>query len=180
MSMQQSVQTHALTQHETAIGLVRIAFGVIWAIDAAFKWQPAFLGHFVSFLTGAQDGQPAIVAAWLQGWIDVVSISPTFFAVLVALAETFLALSMIFGAFTNLGYAVGIALTLAIWTTAEGFGGPYVSGSTDIGTAIIYALVFAALYLLRSGNYLGMDRQLSARLGDKGWLASATPWSGQD
>ena len=29
---------------------------------------------------------------------------------------------------------------------AEGFGGPYTSSSTDIGAAIIYAVVFFALY----------------------------------
>ena len=33
-------------------------------------------------------------------------------------------------------------------STAEGFGGPYTSGSAGIGTAIIYALVFAGLQLL--------------------------------
>lgn len=177
MSMPQSVQrASALPMHETAIGMIRIAFGVIWAIDAAFKWQPAFLGDFVSFLTQGQTGQPPIVAAWIQGWIDVVSINPTFFAVIVALAETFLAISLLFGVLTNLGYAVGISLSLVIWATAEGFGGPYGTGSTDIGTAIIYALVFVTLYLLRSGNYLGLDRQLSQRLGAKGWLGSATPW----
>ncbi len=33
-----------------------------------------------------------------------------------------------------------------IWSTAEGFGGPYTAGSTDIGAAIIYVLVFLALW----------------------------------
>jgi nitrite reductase (NO-forming) len=35
-----------------------------------------------------------------------------------------------------------------IWSTAEGFGGPYTSGASDIGTAIIYAIVFAGLLAL--------------------------------
>jgi nitrite reductase (NO-forming) len=34
-----------------------------------------------------------------------------------------------------------------IWATAEGFGGPYQSGSTDIGAAIIYSFVFVALLI---------------------------------
>ena len=37
-------------------------------------------------------------------------------------------------------------MSILIWAVGEGFGGPYTSGATDIGTAIIYALVFAALW----------------------------------
>jgi len=33
---------------------------------------------------------------------------------------------------------------VVIWAAAEGFGGPDTSGASDIGTAIIYALVFDA------------------------------------
>lgn len=42
-------------------------------------------------------------------------------------------------------YLVTIATGLGIWAVAEGFGGPYTTGSIDIGTACIYALVAAAL-----------------------------------
>ena len=42
-------------------------------------------------------------------------------------------------------YVTGIAFSLLIWSTAEGFGGPYTAGSADIGTAIIYALVDAVI-----------------------------------
>jgi hypothetical protein len=37
---------------------------------------------------------------------------------------------------------------LLIWATAEGFGGPYGTGATGIGTAITDAVVFALLYLV--------------------------------
>jgi hypothetical protein len=43
-----------------------------------------------------------------------------------------------------------------IWGVAEGFGGPYASGASDIGTAIIYALVFVCLLTLAA--YTGTDR----------------------
>jgi nitrite reductase (NO-forming) len=46
--------------------------------------------------------------------------------------------------------------SLLIWATAEGFGGPYTSGAADIGTAIIYAVVFAALLAL--SYYAGPSR----------------------
>jgi nitrite reductase (NO-forming) len=38
--------------------------------------------------------------------------------------------------------------SLLIWSTAEGFGGPYTSGASDVGTALIYAVVFAGLLAL--------------------------------
>jgi nitrite reductase (NO-forming) len=49
-----------------------------------------------------------------------------------------------------------IAFSLLIWATAEGFGGPYTSGASDIGTAIIYAVVFAGLPTLSA--YAGPAR----------------------
>ena len=42
-----------------------------------------------------------------------------------------------------------------LWAAAEGFGGPYTSGASDIGTAIIYALVFMCLLTLSA--YTGPD-----------------------
>jgi len=41
-----------------AIGMWRIVFGLVWAIDATFKWQPAFQTCFVSYLTVALGGHP--------------------------------------------------------------------------------------------------------------------------
>lgn len=64
--------------------------------------------------------------------------------------------------------------TIVIWSTAEGFGGPYHAGSTDVGAAIIYPLVFAALFLSSAGLYYGLDRKLSAALGPFGYLASGS------
>ena len=67
------------------IGVLRMVFGVVWAVDAWFKWQP---------------------------------------------------------------------------------------GSTDIGAAIIYVLVFAALFLANAGLTMGVDRWLTPALGRWGVLAS--------
>jgi hypothetical protein len=43
----------------TGIGLLLITFGLVWAIDAWFKWQPDFINNFTAYLTGAQQNQPA-------------------------------------------------------------------------------------------------------------------------
>lgn len=173
----QSVNSRAISRaagewRGRAFGVLRIVFGCIWAIDAAFKWQPAFQTGFVSYLSGALDGQPELVKAWIGFWIDIVKVDPSVFASIVAASETALAIALILGVFSNLANLGGILLALVIWTTAEGFGGPYQAGSTDIGTAIIYLLVFVALFLAQSGLHLGVDRRLTPRLGRFGWLAS--------
>jgi uncharacterized membrane protein YphA (DoxX/SURF4 family) len=156
----------------TGIGLLRITFGGVWAIDAWFKWQPDFTNGFTDYLAGAQQGQPAIVQAWIGLWIDVVKVDPAIFARLVALGETAIAVALILGVFTNLATLSGAALALVIWSTAEGFGGPYQAGSTDIGSAVIYAVVLAGLFLSQAGLYIGLDRRLTPALGRLGFLAS--------
>jgi thiosulfate dehydrogenase (quinone) large subunit len=79
---------------------------------------------------------------------------------------------LILGAFSNLTAVVGSLLSVAIWSTAEGFGGPYKTGSTDIGAAIIYLLVFTGLFLSFAGLHYGVDRWLTPNLGRLGFLAA--------
>ena len=157
---------------KNGIGILRIVFGVVWAIDAWFKWQPDFINSFSRYLTGAQDSQPTWVHHWIQFWINVVGVDPKLFAYLVAIGETAIAVALILGVFTNFTVVLGSLLSLMIWSTAEGFGGPYTSGVTDIGAAVIYPLVFAGLFHASAGLQLGLDRRLTAALGRFGWLAS--------
>jgi len=154
------------------IGLLRILFGIVWGIDAWFKWQPDFVNNFTTYLSGAQDGQPWPIHHWIGFWVNTVGIDPTFFAYATAVGETAIAIALIVGAFTNLTALVGVLLSVVIWSTAEGFGGPYNAGSTDIGAAIIYPLVFAGLFLSSAGLYYGVDRKLTPALGRFGYLAS--------
>jgi nitrite reductase (NO-forming) len=53
-------------------------------------------------------------------------------------------------------YICGAVFSLLIWSTAEGFGGPYTAGSTDVGTALVYALMF--LVLLAISAQVGTSR----------------------
>jgi len=156
----------------TGIGLLRITFGMVWAIDAWFKWQPDFINNFTTYLSGAQRDQPTWVQSWIGFWINVVNVDPHAFARLVAIGETAIAVALIFGVLTNFTSVVGILLAIVIWTTAEGFGGPYQPGSADIGSAIIYVLVFVGLVLSQAGLYIGLDRRLTPALGPLGFLAS--------
>jgi hypothetical protein len=51
-----------------------------------------------------------------------------------------------------------------IWTTAEGFGGHYAAGPTDVGAGIMYPIIFVGLFLASAGLYLGLDSKLRTKL----------------
>ncbi len=157
------------------IGALRIAFGLVWAVAAWLKLQPEFQNHFLDQVSAAKDGQPALLGGWISFWIHQVSTNPLLFARIEAGLETTLAVCLVLGVFSNLTYIVGILLSLAIWSTAEGFGGPYVPGhSTDIGTALPYAILFAILFCISAGRYYGLDQWLAPRLGRLSFLATGT------
>jgi nitrite reductase (NO-forming) len=127
---------------------LRISFGVIWLIDAILKWLPGFRSGYMDAIMGEAQGQPGWLKPWFDFWINLQHPRVTFFAYLVAAAETLIAVAVILGFARKLSYSAAIIFSLLIWGTAEGFGGPYTSGAADIGTAVIYAVVFGGLLLL--------------------------------
>ena len=157
------------TSEDRSFAILRIIFGIVWLVDASFKWSPAFLDNFTSYLTDGAQGQSAFVQGWIHLWVQTVSVNPHVFGIIVAIAETALGLALIFGLFTRLAIAGGIALSLVIWTTAEGFGGPYVAGSTDIGTAVIYAIMFVALWIGRCWREYSLDSILRKKISVLNW-----------
>ena len=139
--------------------VLRITFGVIWLIDATLKWLPGFRASYMSVIMAEAQGQPGWLQPWFRFWINLQHPRVTFFAYLVAVTETLIALALIAGFARKLTYSAAIVFSLLIWATAEGFGGPYTSGAADIGTAVIYALVFGFLLAL---NYYGGPARYSA------------------
>jgi uncharacterized membrane protein YphA (DoxX/SURF4 family) len=121
-----------------------------------FKWNPAFSSNFSSFVS--TEGQPAFTLPWFNFWTSLVSLNPQFFALSVALIETFLAFALIFGFARKFSYFVGGFFFFIVWSVAEGFGGPYTAMSTDIGTGIIYVFVLACLALI---DYYAGESRLS-------------------
>lgn len=154
-------------REDRSFAVLRVVFGLVWLIDASFKWSPAFINNLTTYLTDGAQGQPALVQAWIHLWVVGVSVDPHLFAILVALAETAIALGLIAGFLSKLTMTGGMLMALVIWSTAEGLGGPYMPGSTDIGTAIIYFMVFVALWLGKSWRYYSLDRVLYERYGLK-------------
>jgi nitrite reductase (NO-forming) len=134
---------------------LRITFGVIWLIDAVLKWLPGFRSGYMGMISGAGQGQPGWLRPWFSFWTSLQSPHPTFYAYLVAVLETLVALAVIFGVARKVSYIAAAGFSVVIWAAAEGFGGPYTSGASDIGTAIIYALVFMCLLTLSA--YTGPD-----------------------
>ena len=172
-SSSQALKVPALTVRQRWLGILRILFGIVWAVAASLKWQPAFIKGFVDIVQGAMDGQPQPVKLWIAFWLSIIHINPSLFAYAIAITETALALCFILGAFTNLACVAGILLSLGVWTVAEGFGGPYIAGQTvDVGTALPYAILCAVLLCVSAGQYYGLDRRLARRLGRFSFLAS--------
>jgi len=154
------------SQLATRVAFLRIAFGVMWAIDAVFKWQPTFMNSFMDMINSAAQGQPAWLAPWFTAWHHLLAINPKFFAVSVAVIESLIAIALLFGVAKRATYLLAIVFSLCIWTVAEGFGGPYTASSTDIGAAVMYAVVFFALYgleQLAGESKLSLDEPLKRR-----------------
>lgn len=90
-----------------------------------------------------------------------------------AATETALAVCLLLGLFSNLISVIGILLALGIWSIPEGFGGPYQPGqSTDIGTALPYALLFGMLLVTSAGRSYSLDQWLTPQPGSLSFLAS--------
>lgn len=131
----------------------RWIFGLLWAFEAYWKWQPNFLFHFLDQLTPALQGQPAWIAAYIGLVIAGIKlIGPAIIGWLTAIVETLIAASLLTGKYMRYGLALGAFWSMGIWTTAEGWGGPYSHGFSgspmpgDIfGNAINYALIFLAI-----------------------------------
>lgn len=150
--------------HQRAFAILRIIFGAVWLVDASFKLNPDFLNNFSSYLASGADGQPVIVQGWIHFWINIVSVNPYFFAIAVAVIELAIALSLLTGVLSEYALFGGMLMALVIWSTAEGFGGPYAAGSTDIGSAIIYVLVFVALIIGESWKQLNLTPRIKKLL----------------
>ncbi len=148
--------------------LGQVLFGLLWAFDAWWKWQPTFLLHGVDNLTGAQAGQPGWIVAYIHAWLVLIQwIGPLAFGVLAAVAETVIALSLLSGLLLDWMLPLGAIYSFVLWTTAEGWGGPYAAGQTGnkgdvLGTASVYVVIFLFLIAARAERRWATRRALQA------------------
>jgi uncharacterized membrane protein YphA (DoxX/SURF4 family) len=130
--------------------IVRIIFGVVWAIDGALKIQPGYVELFPNSIKDAASGQPSWLAGWFLFWESTTSSNPALYVYSTIFLELALAFCLIFGFLRKPAYLVSLFLSLLIWSVPEGFGGPYGPGSTDIGTGIVYAILSFMLLLINA------------------------------
>lgn len=83
-------------------------------------------------------------------WIAVVTPHAMLFTWLTRVIETTIALFLLIGFARKTLYLAGALFSLLVWSTAEGFGGPYTVGANNMGTAISYVLIFVALIAINT------------------------------
>lgn len=150
-----------------AIAFLRIAFGLIWAIDAWFKWQPEFQQNFMKIVQGGAASQPAWLGPFYRFWVTALQPYVHALTVATAIGETVIAGALILGLGRKYIYVLGALWSFGIWAIPEGFGNMSRAAYTDIGTSVIYVLVFAALWAIDScagpGRY-SLDAVIERRL----------------
>jgi len=159
----------------TGAAIVRILFGIVWSIDAIFKWLPGFVhGQTLSDeLGGAAKIDVPVVHQWLELWNSVGLSNPPAFAVGIAIVESIFALLILTGTFSNVAFIGSALLSLGIWSGAEGFHLPWGrDGQTDLGPSVGYIIASLALFYAAAGSTWSVDRWLAPRLGRLAWLAS--------
>jgi nitrite reductase (NO-forming) len=155
--------------------VVRILFGVIWAIDATFKWLPGFIhGQTLGKELGAaSEIHTPVIHQWISMWHAVGTANPSAFAIGTGIIETLIALGLIFGAFSNAVFIGSAIFSFGIWSAAEGFHLPWSKpGMTDLGPSVGYIFASLALYFAAAGTTWSVDALLRHRLGRLARLAS--------
>jgi uncharacterized membrane protein YphA (DoxX/SURF4 family) len=158
--------------------VVRIVFGVIWAVDATFKWLPGFVhGQTLGKELGAgADVRTPVIHQWIQLWHAAATANPGAFAVGTGIIETAIAICMVLGAFTNALFIGSAALSFGIWSAAEGFHLPWSTpGITDLGPSVGYIVASLVLFFAAAGATWSVDGWLRPRLGKLAWLCSPSP-----
>jgi thiosulfate dehydrogenase [quinone] large subunit len=132
------------------VATLRIGFGLVWAIDAAFKFQSVFYknNNLLNFIKAKDSGEPHWLNFWFHTWYNIIGWNPELFAILIIIAEVLIALFLLLGVARRSTYIFGAILMFIIWGVGEAFGGPYVSGITDINAGFIYVIVFTCLYVM--------------------------------
>ena len=153
--------------------VVRILFGVLWACDASFKWQPGFIhGQTLHAELGkvSQVNTP-VIHQWLALTNMVGMANPPVFAMVIAIVETLTALALIFGVLSNAAFVGSAILSFSIWSGVEAFHLPFHSGMTDLGPSAGYLFASLALFFAAAGSTWSVDHWLRPRLGTFAWLA---------
>lgn len=131
---------------------VRVLLGLIWMIDGTMKFLFLTPVDVPGMIRQVAQGQPAWLLPWFNFWNGVVSTNPTLFLWGTGGVEIAIGACLVAGFLRKTVYVGSIALALMIWSVVEGFGGPYGPGSTDVGSAVVYAVLGFALVVVEAAS----------------------------
>jgi uncharacterized membrane protein YphA (DoxX/SURF4 family) len=172
----QAVSVEKPARGANRVAAVRIAFGGFWAIDAWYKWQPAFQRQAANMVTRPVRGAPHFLSGWFQFWSHLIAPHAALFGVSTAIVETLIAAALIVGFARRPLYLLGAVFSFLIWSVPEAFGRFWTAGQTDLGTSIMYVFIFLALYALDAAPGAGgwsVDRAIMRRI--PGWRIVSQP-----
>ncbi len=143
-----------------ALGLLRVVYGLYWLYAASWKVPPDFgrvsdtgLWHWIS------QGIQYPTLAWYRSLLEAIVVPNfTLFGYVVLLTELTIGLSLCLGAFTRLGAALGIVMSVNITLSVLNVPGE---------AAWFYAALIGLHLLLgitRSGRVWGVDARLAEKL----------------
>jgi thiosulfate dehydrogenase (quinone) large subunit len=160
------------TRRAHLFALLRILFGVVWSIDAAYKWVPAFREQTLQAQFAHHLGKVStpVIHQWIDLWYHVAVNYQNPFGYAIAVIETLIAIGLLAGCYSRLVFVGGAIFSAGIWTAAEGMGLPIQAGQTDIGTSCIYVLVYIALFLGAAGSAWSVDAWVRGRGGKVSFL----------
>src|SRR5260370_9653985 len=127
---------------------IRIILGIVWLIDGYLKFSPGLVDSFPALIKS--EGQPSWLQPWFNFWSSVTSANAAPFVYSIGTLEGVLGAALVLGFMRKIAYLSGMVLSLLIWAIPEGFGGPYVPASTDIGTGVIYSFLFLSLIIINT------------------------------
>lgn len=128
--------------------IVRILFGMIWIFDGSLAFLKGASLLFENLIISESLNQPKFLSGFFSFWVNAVKLNPNFYTYLIGVLSIILGIAIIFGFLKKTTYFLGVVFSLLIWAVGEGFGGPYVAGTTDISAGPIYAIVFLLLILI--------------------------------
>jgi len=136
-------------------------FGLLGERPARALWAGLWLAAAVLWLFPANAAANAVSAAFTgapagAGWLTslhsdaarAVGGSGATLALVLAVVSAEIGLSVLLGRATRTALAVSIAISLAFWVLAEGFGGVFTGQATDVGTGPLMVLIATQLLLL--------------------------------
>ncbi len=77
--------------NRTPATFLRVLFGLVWLVDAFFKWQPGFRSGFAAMIQGMVISQPGIIRPWFQFWALIATNTGHLLPDLTAVTETAIA-----------------------------------------------------------------------------------------